>query len=252
LTDNAGSHGLPKGLQTAAFFIDESGSRASAGRCFVMAGIKTRHPDRLAREIESIRQRHDFRHEFKFGRLTQNSYRPTLELIDLLEASDVHLAGTVLDQNNPFKRKSTHEAHLAVATLLVQGNVNRNEVAVVLMDGISTPAGFSIGERLKRTVNNNLKGTIVVQAIALDSKSNDLLQAADLVAGSIAHFRRSGITGAATSSLKAGVARRLAAAFDAGEFADQHTRRVNILTLKSAAETRKDRLPVVTGQSSAS
>lgn len=153
----------------------------------------------------------------------------------MLAESDAKLVGTVVDHSvyDPFKGVPPWEAHAAVAARLVVGNLNRNEIATVLVDGISTPPGVSFGSHLKRGVNGAIRQTVVTNAISLDSKCNDLLQAADLVAGAIANLR---VGRSAPDGAKAKIARRLAHTFDLDHLDDQRSRRANIATLKPKRE----------------
>jgi hypothetical protein len=234
-------HGhLPKGVQDATYFIDESGSRQASTKTFVVAGIKTRRPDRLARDIKSVREKHDFHSEFKFGRLGAGSLAPALDLIDVLVASDAHLVATVVDRRyNPFKGRMQHEAQAEVIAQLVRGSLTRNEVVVALIDDIATPSGFYLGEYVKRSVNAQVRSTAMITAMLLDSKCNDLLQVADLVAGAIRNHRVEGTPGAATKPEKVRVAGTLAAAFGITDFkSDVRARRVNIKTLQAPRNLR--------------
>jgi hypothetical protein len=229
------------GVQTTTFWLDESGSKSSANKCFVVAGIKTRHPDDLARQIHSIREKSDYHgSEFKFGRISKGNYRQMVDLVDVLEASDVHIMATVVDGNhNPFKGKAQWEAQAAIISQLIVGNMNRQEVGVAFLDSVSTPPGVSMGRTVKRSVNGRLRSTSLVSAVSLNSKTNDLLQAADLIAGAIRHQRLVDTSSGATSQEKAQVAARLAAAFGVPDLSDRRTKRVNIVTWKGKAQRAK-------------
>lgn len=235
---------ITPGTQTASFWIDESGASSSGGRCFVMAAVKTRHADDLQREVQALRQAHDdYKGEFKFTKIQDSNFDYYKELVAILEASDARLAITVVDGGvyNPFRHMDTWEAHAMVAARLVAANMNRNEVATVLMDGISTPAGCSLGRRVKALVNKQLSGTVVTTAVSLDSKCNDLLQVADMVAGSIRTLRR---PAAKKDGAKMKLARRLAAAFDIEDVQeDFRSGRVRLATLRPPR--RQGRLQVV-------
>jgi hypothetical protein len=246
-------HNIAPGTQTTTFWLDESGSKGSANKCFVVAGIKTRHPDNLLREIHSIRERHGFhRSEFKFGRISKVNYRPMVELVDVLEASDAHIMATVVDsRHNPFKGRAQWEAQATIISQLIVGNINKNEVGVAFMDGISTPPGSSLGHHVKRAVNSRLGGQSLVAAISLDSKANDLLQAADLIAGAVRHQRLGPGRDGSGSAEKRQVAARLAAAFGVTELGDQRRLRVNIATLRGPKSGEKP-LRLIKGNQSAS
>lgn len=224
----------------ASFWIDESGSRSTAGQCFVVAGIKTRRPDDLLRSIEGIREKHDYRdREFKFARLTMANQPVFYDLVDVLAASDAHLMAAVVDSStpNPFKGEDVWRTHATINAQLVIGNINRNETATVLMDGISTPAGESLGRAVKRAINSRTASTPCIHAISLDSRCNSILQAADMVAGAI-RYQRLERPGADRETPKALVAARLAAAFGLENLSDHRTRRSNIVTLKGPRARR--------------
>lgn len=236
-----GAGSLPAGVQCSTFWIDESGSKTTATKCFVVAGIKTRHADDLLRAIHSVREKHNHYQELKFGRLSSTTYKVFADIVDVLEDSDAHVVATVVDQrHNPFKGKESWRAHAGIVTQLVVGNVNRNEVATVLMDGISTPPGKSLGAAVKRGVNSRLGSTTVTSAISLDSKSNDLLQAADLVAGAIFHQRMSSHRTAAPKAEKVRIAGRLALAFGVQNLDDGRSDRVNIMTMRGRSPRRSN------------
>lgn len=117
---------------------------------------------------------------------------------------------------NPFRRRrEAWKVHAEVTSPLLVGCINRKELVGVHLDGITTPPGCSLEDEVRRMTNRRLRATAVVSAVCLDSRTNDLLQVADLVAGAIFHERRRAVTGeAAPRSNKGKVALRLAAAFD--------------------------------------
>lgn len=233
-------------MPVSSFWIDESGSKATASKCFVVAGLKTRHPDDLQREVYAIRQQTGFENELKFGRVSKHSYEAMVKIIDLLEQSDARIVATVVDSAfNPFRGCEVWQGHASVISQLLIGNINKNEVATAFLDGITTPAGKSLGTAVRRTVNGRMSGAPLVSAVSLNSKTNDLLQVADLIAGAI-RYRR--LPRQATSNTeKLQVAARLAAAFGMESFADQRSARVNIGHLKgpSTAGARRNHLKVI-------
>lgn len=221
------------GTQTASFWIDDSGSVSGKGTHFVMAGIKTRHPDDVQRALRVVVDKHQMhRQELKFSKIDAASYPLFRDLIDALEETDVHLAATVVElrTGSPLRGLKTWDLHATVAGRLVMGNLNRNEIAAVQIDSITTPPGVAVGTQLKRFVNGSLRATAVVSAVSLDSKSNLLLQVADTVAGAV-HSQRVVGARSAEPNEKQRVASRLAAAFGLRDFADTRSERVSIRTL---------------------
>lgn len=239
---------VPLGYPSAMFFVDESGSKASAGQYFVVAAAKLRSPGLFQRAIRDVRDRTGFEGEFKFSEITKGTLVPYYELIDQLEQSDARLAACVVDGDtgvNPFADGGpAWIAHADVVAQLLVGNINRRELVTVVLDGISTPRGCSLEDHVRQQVNRRLRNSSVVGAICLDSRSNDCVQVADLIAGAVAFGRRrdAGRSGNATSP-KGKVASRLQAAFSLANFGDQRSDRVNIATYRGrGSEQRAVRL----------
>lgn len=247
---------VPLRYPTAAIFVDESGSKSTAGgQFFVVAAVKARHPGRLARAIREVRDRTGYDSELKFSGITRGSLTVYYELITVLEASDASLAACVVqgDVYNPFRqRREVWKVHAEVTSQLLVGCINRRELVGVHLDGISTPLGCSLEDEVRRMTNRRLRATAVVSSVCLDSRTNDLLQVADLVAGAIFHERRRAVTGETKlRSNKGKVALRLATAFDRPGLVDGRDARVNIATYRGKGATRPP-LKVVNQSASAS
>lgn len=231
---------VPPGYPTATVFLDESGSKGKD--LFTIGGLKVRKSGLLARNIKDARDRHNFHGELKFQRLNQGSLPFALELIDLLAGSDAHLVATVINPANydPFRGGVDRwKAHAEIASQLLVGSINRRELISVLLDGISTPRGCSLADTIRDDVNRRLGATSVVSATCLDSRTNDCLQVADLIASSIAFERRraAGRRGDPASP-KGIVAARLGVAFGNVGLRDGRGSRSRIATLRTAR--RKD------------
>jgi hypothetical protein len=226
---------VPPRYPTSLIFLDESGSRATASRFFVIGAVKLREPGVLAREIRDVRDRHNFRREFKFSEITLGALAVYYDLIDRLHESDAHLAACVVNGqiHNPFKGKPAWEAHADVTTQLLVGCINRRELVGVLMDGIATPRGCSLEDAVRKKVNNRLRATSVITAACLDSRTNDILQVADVFAGAVLFERRrqAGLGGKPSTS-KAKVAARLGALLEHPGFSDGRSDRVNVATYR--------------------
>lgn len=219
---------------SATFFIDESGAKASSGNFFIVAGIKTFKPGKLQRQIEELRDQTGYTSEFKFSRINRDRLPVFRRLIETVAASDVRLIGAVVDRSasgNPFKCGDEEwKVHARIAAQLVVGNLSQGERAGVLLDHRSTKPNVSFGDTVKGMANHRLKSTGVVSAVTLDSQANDLLQVADLIAGSIGnHYKQT--DGKMTH--KAHVAADLAMAFGVDTLScDRRAGRVNVLQIR--------------------
>lgn len=237
---------VPLGYPTASIFMDESGSRATANKFFVVAALKVREPGRLSRDIHAVRQSTGFDSEFKFAQINRGSIPFYNLVIDVLADSDATLAACVVcgTEYNPFAgRSDVWRVHAEISSQLLVGCINRRELVGVHMDALSTPADCSLEDTVRTMTNSRLRSQSVISAVCLDSKTNDLLQVVDLVAGSIFHERRQTLSPSRTTSNKGRVAQRLAAAFARPALADGRDRRMNIQTLRSGkAEVRRPAL----------
>lgn len=227
-------------LQTPTFWVDESGSRGSAGKGYVVAALKTRRSDELSRAVFAVRERHEYGSELKFNRISERHIRVFDDLAETLADSDAHLVATVVaNPYNPFKGQQQWEVQADLISQLVFGGLNRSEVATVLMDKISTPVGTSIGDLVKRGVNSRCRDQGVVSAISLDSQASDMLQLADLLAGAIRYHRFEKTQSGSTSQAKRRVVRRFSEALGVEDLSDGRHDRVNILTLSGKSRVRQ-------------
>lgn len=232
---------LPAHHPTSLIALDESGSRATGGAFFVVGGLKIRRAGVLARRIQHVRDTTGWvGQELKFAEITQRSLPVYYEIIEAIAESDAMLIGTVVDQGRQgtvaFHGREPWEISRDVSVRLIHGSINQGELASVVMDQFSTPVGVAIDDEVKAGVNRRLRRMAIVTATCLDSRSTDVLQAADLVASAIAFDRRRragthGSTKFSTASPKAKVTRRLQEAFGLTDFGDSRSPRVNVATL---------------------
>ncbi|MDY2940710.1 MAG: DUF3800 domain-containing protein [Varibaculum sp.] len=227
----------PLDTQVAEMFIDESGSKSSRNRFFVLGMVKSRNSAHLAREIRAIRERHNFWKELHFSEVTIGTQQIYMELCELLAGSDTRIGAYVFDKEHadPFKHREVWRTAADCATQLVRGNINKGELVTVYLDLITTPKQFSVAENVKQQVNLKFGSLSVVSALDLDSKSSDLIQMADLVASAIAHYRRAQLSKTGTSeasTIKGKISRRLMRCFDLDDFEDvrHESGKVNIQT----------------------
>ena len=228
----------PADTPVSDIFIDESGSKSSRSKFFVLGLVKVRDSGQLMRALRGVRERHHFQGEFKFSAVTRDTKQVYFEAIEELAQADVRIGAYVFDKGiaDPFHGRETWEAQRECVSKLVRGNTNRGELLSVHLDVITTPSGVSLADQVKTQVNQVLKCMTVVSCLDLDSRSTDGLQMADLVAGSVSYVRRSW-SGESPDrpggrSDKAEVANRLRRCFDLDSFDDTKVKsgRVNIRT----------------------
>lgn len=238
---------VPLDYPCTTVFLDESGVKAKDR--FTIGGFKIRRVGELSRAVRHIRDKHGFHGEFKFNTLTEGSVDFAYALVDALQASDAQIVSCVVDPqvSDPFA-KVEHRwlAHAEVASQLIIGTTNRRELVCAMMDTIATPKECSLEERVRARVNGKFRATSLVSALCLDSKTNDMLQVADLVASSVSFERRRLHLGVGSpNSAKGLVAARLGAAFGNAGLVDGRSRRHNIATFGQRCKQGQPRLSVV-------
>ncbi|WP_172119571.1 DUF3800 domain-containing protein [Actinomyces faecalis] len=246
---SAGHVRLPRHTSAPTFFLDESGSKGSGGRFFVVAAVKVADPDKLLRGIEGVRQARSFRTEFKFSNVTRNALPAYEALADVIAESSATCGAFVVDkaQADPFATGLPQwKAHNWTSVALVKAMVSRREIATVLTDSISTPDGTSYGAELRAAVNDAFRCMRVATALSLDSLTCDGLQAADLIASAIAHERKAMQDStieefAARKTPKAQLSRYVATRLGLANFNDCRTERVRIRTAASVPSISIDR-----------
>ena len=224
---------VPSNYPCATFFVDESAARASAGSFFVVGAVKVRKPGLLLREIEDIRNKFDYDGELKFSEISRGKLTTYFSVIDALASSDAHITAFVVDRSqatNPFQCDDPEWlVHARITAKLLVGSLNTRELASAVIDKRSTPAGVAFDDTVRSIANQRLRSVGLVSAVCADSRCNDGLQLADLVAGAVAHQRR--VPDPVRMSHKGHVAARLAAAFGVQSFAeDRRVDRVNVHT----------------------
>lgn len=244
---------VPLSYPCTTLFLDESGVKARDR--FTVGGFKVRRVGELGRAVRHIRDKFDFHDEFKFNTLNDGSRDLAYALIDALAESDAQVVSCVVDPavSDPFKGvEHRWLAHAEVTSQLIIGATNRRELICALMDSVGTPKDCSLEDTVRQRVNRKFKATSLVSAVCLDSRTNDMLQLADLVASAVSFERRRQHLGIGSpTSAKGLVAARLGAAFGNAGLQDGRSRRFNIATFGATQRDGQPRLAVVGSRRSA-
>lgn len=189
---------------TATFFIDESGSKSSQGKFFVVGLAKTYLPGKLSWELRHVKERYAVKGELKFSKVKSDTLPAYKAFIDAAYASNTLLAAFVLDsrEGDQFGNRATWEAQADLSAQLIHKNLRNDELGVVVSDIVTTPHGVSLAEGIKRRVNKRRDGLAIVSAIDMDSQAANELQVADLIAGAVNYERKAlaGLTKAVLDS----------------------------------------------------
>lgn len=235
---------VPPETPVSEIFIDESGSKATRARFFVLGMIKVRDSALLQRELSAIRARHSFNSEFKFSNLTRDALPAYFDACELLGRADIRIGAYIFnkDERDPFSTEHpTWQVQSDCIARLVRGNINKGELISLFLDVVSTPRGISIAQNVRQSVNHSFGCTSVVSSLDLDSRSTDLLQMADLVASAVSYERRVW-TGEHPDNVsvlnpKGQVVKRLQRCLDLDSFDDVHIGKANIMTATASIDT---------------
>lgn len=228
---------MPLDTPVSEIFIDESGSKATKSRFFVLGMVKVRDSAILQRELSDVRGKHKFFEEFKFSQMTRNVLPAYFDVCEVLAAADIRIGAYVFnkDDRDPFEgTRPTWQVQASCITNLVRGNINKGELVSLFLDVVTTPKGISIAANVRDRVNLGFGCTAVSTSLDLDSRSTDLLQMADLVASAVSYERRVWNGEHADSinelSPKAQVVKRLQRCFGISSFEDIRSGKLNIMT----------------------
>ncbi|HJF51250.1 MAG TPA: DUF3800 domain-containing protein [Brachybacterium paraconglomeratum] len=226
---------LPVDTKARTYFVDEAGTKGRAGDTFVVAAVRTSDPGGLHRAVRAVRDRERFSKEIHFKDVTKRSLPVFQEVIDV--ASKYASFGVyVVDKReiDPWGDSPGWEGNLWASEQLLRRILSRHEVATVLLDEISAPAGFSYSDELRSRINDGFKTMRIASSIGLQSTSCDGLQVADLVASSALYYlTQTQATGIAeylvNGTPKAQLARHVASALTIGGFEECMNPKVRVI-----------------------
>ena len=178
-------------IWTKFCFLDESGSLNNPTDPFFTIGfIKCSQPYYLQSKILYERQKRNFFDEMHFNKLSKNNIDFAKFAIDSLFATrSLWFYSYSLDkQGNYFNRefgKNPWQAYEDISIRVLESAIPENEILIVLADYVTTPANVKFEVNVKRKINDKSKRLSIAGVCRFDSKSNDLLQLADLIVGAI-------------------------------------------------------------------
>jgi len=183
-----------KQIWTKFCFLDESGSLSNPNDPFFTVGfIKCSQPYFLQSKIMYERQKRNFHDELKFNKLSKNNFEFAKFVLDsFLSTRSLSFSSYSLDkQGTYFNREfggNPWRAYEDIAIRVLESAIPSdppNEILIVLADYISVPDYVRFEVNVKRRINEALQRLAVAGVCRFDSRSNDLLQLADLIVGAI-------------------------------------------------------------------
>jgi hypothetical protein len=180
-----------KQIWTPFCFLDESGNLDPKSQPYFTVGmIKCSQPYYLQQKLRYTREKNNFWWELKFNNLNKIKLGMSLAVLDaLFETRSIHFSSYTIDKRSDYFKKEFHGdpfiAYEQITKHLLKGNLRKNEILIVLADNVVAPKRNRFEVNVKNGINNKFERLAIAGVCRLDSKSNDLLQLADLLIGSI-------------------------------------------------------------------
>ncbi len=180
-----------KNIWTKFYFLDESGSLGNPKDPFFTVGfIKCSQPYFLQSKIIYERIKRNFHDEMKFNKLSKNNSEFAKFALDsFFSTHSLSFCSYSLDkQGDYFNREfggDPWKAYESISIRALEANLPQNEIMIVIADYMTVPNNVRFEVNVKRIINDKLGRLAVAGVARFNSKSNDLLQLADLMIGAI-------------------------------------------------------------------
>lgn len=180
-----------KNIWTKFCFLDESGSLSNPKDPFFTVGfIKCSQPYYLQSKIIYERQKRNFHDEMHFNKLSKNNLEFCKFAIDaFFSTRSLSFYSYSLDKNGDYFNREfggdPWKAYEGISIRVLEAAIPPNEIIIVNADYMSVPDNVRFEVNVKRKINEKLNRLAVAGVCRFNSKSNDLLQLADIIVGAI-------------------------------------------------------------------
>ncbi len=180
-----------KKIWTRFCFLDESGSLNNPKDPFFTVGfLRCSQPYYLQSKIMYERGKRNFYDEMKFNKLSDRNFDFAKFVIDsFFQTSSLKFFSYSLDKEGSYFLREfgsdPWKAYEDISIRVLSAAVRLDEILIVVADHVTTPKDIRFEVNVKHRINNEQKRLCVAGVCRFDSKSNDLLQLADLLVGAI-------------------------------------------------------------------
>jgi len=180
-----------KDIWTKFCFLDESGSLCNPKDPFFTLGfIKCSQPYYLQSKILYERDKRNFRDEMHFNKLSKNNLEFCKWALDaFFDTRSISFYSYSLDKHGEYFNRefsgNPWKAYEDITMRVLESAISQNEIIIVIADYVTTPKEIKFEVNVKRKINELYKRLAVAGVCRFNSKSNDLLQVADLMIGAI-------------------------------------------------------------------
>lgn len=174
-------------------FLDESGSLNNPTESFFTVGfIKCSQPYYLQSIILYERSKRRFFDELKFNKLSKNNFDFAIFALDsFFKTSGFGFCSYTLDKHGTYFQKTfgtdPWKAYEDISIRLIKSNISQNEILIIIADHVTVPRSVRFEVNVKRKINDASGRLSIAGVSRFDSRSNDLLQLADLIIGAVTY-----------------------------------------------------------------
>jgi len=180
-----------KDIWTKFCFLDESGSLNDPKDPFFTVGfIKCSQPYFINSKLTYERVKRNFHDEIKFNKLSNKNFDfAKLALDSLFSTRSISFSSYTLDKHGEYFNREfggdPWRAYEDISGRVLKSAIPSNEIIIVIADFVQTPDYVRFEVNVKRKINEAFQRLAVAGVCRFNSKSNDLLQLADLIVGAI-------------------------------------------------------------------
>jgi len=175
--------------------MDETGLiNSQRDKFFAIGIIKINRPEKIYNEIRKIRQRFNYREELKWANINRDiRFKIAIKFFEVFLREKAEFSCIILDKNEldfeKYHNNNMYKAYrsFTIALLKMILGQNPNEILIVLADDYFSPVGADLEETIKKFTNDHYKKFVIGGVCQIDSKSNDILQIADLIMGAMVY-----------------------------------------------------------------
>ncbi len=184
-----------KKIKSSFCFMDETGLiNSKRDKFFAIGIIKIDRPEKMYNEIRKIRQRFNYKEELKWAKIDREiRFKIAIKFFEVFLREKAEFSCIILDKDKlDFKKHHNNNMYKAyrsftIALLKIMLGQNPDEIIIILADDYFSPEGSNLEETIRKFTNDHYKKFVIGGVCQIDSRSNDILQTADLIMGAIVY-----------------------------------------------------------------